>query len=249
MLNISSSTWRRRSNVSASNVHADLDNDISCQKNRDQTVRRGKLFFWARKREESRLWLIFLVGALFGGSSWWFRRGETVVFGKNHGLTSGDNSFGRVISSSKLDLRDSILDVGKTRRWRRGLVVGWHRRCWVDQQQDFGYWQCIMGDFSIVEREALGHIVAPAKKRSGTSYITVYFIENLLWNRKKRNSKNNRQNVTSWIEFLVSSRTTYVHSTCKRTCPHVVCHTATWDVSSRYVPGTRTGTYCVLTNQ
>jgi hypothetical protein len=85
-----------------------------------------------------------------------------------------------VISSSKLDLRDSILDVGKTRRWRRGLVVGWHRRCWVDQQQDFGYWQCIMGDFSIVEREALGHIVAPAKKRSGTSYITVYFIENLL---------------------------------------------------------------------
>jgi hypothetical protein len=57
-------------------VHADLDNDLSHQSNRDQTVRRGKLFLWAmarfiifRKREESRLRLLFLVGALFGGSS------------------------------------------------------------------------------------------------------------------------------------------------------------------------------------
>jgi hypothetical protein len=190
VLHISSSTWRRRSNVSASNVHADLDNDLSHHSSRttfDQAVRRGNLLPWALatfslflKREESGLRFLFLVGALFGGSSWWFRRGETVVFGKNHGLTSRDKSFGRVISSGKLDLRDSILYVGKTRRWGRGLV-GWHRRCWVvDQQPNFGYWQCIMGDFSIVECGRLVNIVAPAKKRSGTSYITVYFIENLL---------------------------------------------------------------------
>jgi hypothetical protein len=46
VLHISSSTWRRRSNVSASNVHADLDNDLSHHSSRttfDQAVRRGNL--------------------------------------------------------------------------------------------------------------------------------------------------------------------------------------------------------------